>query len=304
MAGIENTTLFSSGERLQPSSANDISRMQEESTDVSRINYSGNPEGNVSANPSSLCHNPVSGNIYQKMSGTGNTGWELIGTVGDLNPFKNILLVDDFFPNTATPDPNTNIPPLGQLGWVTNTFIYNNGTANNPGLAVQNSSSQVNPYLLFMGFNDNKLGFKVGGGQQTLNFVQDLVGLSVLGNRYIFKAGLFDDGVTPNNGIYLSYSDNVNSGNWVLTCLSGGVATSVNTSTPATTGFVNLGIIINDLGTSVSFTINEVSVGTPITTNIPSANLAAGFLQTKSSGFLPLMEVDLFVFQKTLTTSR
>lgn len=75
MAGFENTIVFSSGEKLSPSSSDDISRMQENSTDVSRINHTGNPEGAVSANPGSLCHDPVSGIIYYKATGTGNTGW-------------------------------------------------------------------------------------------------------------------------------------------------------------------------------------------------------------------------------------
>lgn len=75
MAGIDNTIVFSSGERLTPSSSQDLLRMQLNATDVARINHTGNPEGVVSANPSSFCHDPVSGNIYIKSTGTGNTGW-------------------------------------------------------------------------------------------------------------------------------------------------------------------------------------------------------------------------------------
>ena len=75
MAGIQNTILFSQGEKLQVSTSEDITGMQTLSTDISRVNYTGNPEGNISANPSSLCHDPVSGNIYYKQTGTGNTGW-------------------------------------------------------------------------------------------------------------------------------------------------------------------------------------------------------------------------------------
>ena len=78
MAGIENNTVFGEGFKLQTSDARAISDMQREATDVAKINYVGNPEGNVSANPSSLCHDPVAGDIYQKVSGTGNTGWELV----------------------------------------------------------------------------------------------------------------------------------------------------------------------------------------------------------------------------------
>jgi hypothetical protein len=78
MAGIENNVVFGGGFKLQTSSARDISDMQRISSDISNINYIGNPETNISANPSSLCHNPTTGDIYKKASGTGNTGWSLL----------------------------------------------------------------------------------------------------------------------------------------------------------------------------------------------------------------------------------
>lgn len=75
MAGIDNSTIFSSGEKLTPTSADDLTIMQSSATDVARINHTGDPEGVVSANPSSLSHDPVSGDLYVKQTGTGNTGW-------------------------------------------------------------------------------------------------------------------------------------------------------------------------------------------------------------------------------------
>jgi hypothetical protein len=75
MAGIGNSILFAQGMRLQPSTSQDILQMRQASTDIARINYTGDPETNVAANPGSLCHDPVSGNVYVKDSGTGNTGW-------------------------------------------------------------------------------------------------------------------------------------------------------------------------------------------------------------------------------------
>lgn len=78
MAGFDNEVLYCIGERLQASSAQAIFLMQKVASDVSRINNVGDPEGSVSANPSSLCHDPVSGFFYLKVSGTGNTGWQRI----------------------------------------------------------------------------------------------------------------------------------------------------------------------------------------------------------------------------------
>ena len=78
MAGFDNEVMFALGERLLPSTAQAILLMQQQSTDVARINHTGDPEGAVSANPSSISHDPVSGALYLKVSGTGNTGWQEI----------------------------------------------------------------------------------------------------------------------------------------------------------------------------------------------------------------------------------
>lgn len=80
MSGFDNEVVFSTGERLEISSAQAIAIMQNVSTDVSRINYNATPEGAVAANPSSFCHDRVAGNVYIKQTGTGNTGWVQINT--------------------------------------------------------------------------------------------------------------------------------------------------------------------------------------------------------------------------------
>ena len=81
MAGIENNVVFGGGFKLTESSTKDILNMQDIASDVSTINFDGDPEGFVSANPSSICHDPSTGNFYIKNSGTGNTGWGLAGVV-------------------------------------------------------------------------------------------------------------------------------------------------------------------------------------------------------------------------------
>ena len=84
MAGFDNEVLFSVGERLQPSDAQAITLMQKgTTTDISRVNYVGNPNTVVSANPGSLSHDPVSGFLWLKVSGTGTTVWQRIAA-GDI----------------------------------------------------------------------------------------------------------------------------------------------------------------------------------------------------------------------------
>jgi len=82
MAGFDNEVMFALGERLQASTAQAITLMQQTATDVSNVNFSGNPNGTVAANPSSLSHDPTSGNLWLKATGTGNTGWVLITSGG------------------------------------------------------------------------------------------------------------------------------------------------------------------------------------------------------------------------------
>lgn len=83
MAGFDNEVLYCIGERLQASSAQAVYLMQKLASDVSRINHTGSPSGAVSANPSSLCHDPVSGKVYIKVLGTGSAGWSPIFPVAD-----------------------------------------------------------------------------------------------------------------------------------------------------------------------------------------------------------------------------
>ena len=75
MAGFDNDILYANGERISPSSAQDITLMQQGTNVISKINRIGNPETVVSANPGSTCHDPSSGLVYRKSTGTGTTGW-------------------------------------------------------------------------------------------------------------------------------------------------------------------------------------------------------------------------------------
>src|SRR6187549_2384478 len=78
MSGFDNEVLYATGERLQPSNAQAILTMQDTANDVSRINHVGDPNGVVAANPSSISHDPTSGFLWLKISGTGTTVWERI----------------------------------------------------------------------------------------------------------------------------------------------------------------------------------------------------------------------------------
>lgn len=78
MAGIDNDVNFGLGYRLEATPSTKYPLMQKAATDVGQYNNAGTPEGVISANPGSLCHDRTNGVIYYKNTGTGNTGWVLI----------------------------------------------------------------------------------------------------------------------------------------------------------------------------------------------------------------------------------
>lgn len=95
--------------------------------------------------------------------------------------------------------------------------------------------------------------------------------LSTSTERYSMEVG-FMDSLTGafTNGAYFSYTDNVNSGNWLCTCSNGTGSTSVDSTIAAATGtWFRLEIEVNAAGTSVVFKINGTTRAT-ITTDIPT----------------------------------
>ena len=128
-------------------------------------------------------------------------------------------------------------------------------------------------------------------------------------NRYLLKVGLTDivsTDPTVNNGMYVSYSDNVNSGNWTYTCINSAVATTTNSSTAVTSGWHHLLLTINDPGTSVSFEMDGVSLGAAITTNITSTMISPAIIITAISGTIgsAFIEYDMIYATQAFTTAR
>jgi len=87
------------------------------------------------------------------------------------------------------------------------------------------------------------------------------------------------------NAIYFRRVDNVNSGNWQIVCRQNDTETVQNLSiAPSADTWYRFTIIINAAGTSVSFYIDGVQVGTAITTNIPTAVISATIVHNRSAG--------------------
>lgn len=154
---------------------------------------------------------------------------------------------------------------------------------------------------------DTQYPFVLGSGSLSVNWVINIQGLSVLGNRYELFIGIGD---TANpigdqvNGCYFTYSDNLNSGNWSLVTASASTRTTQATSTVVGTGWINLGVSINATATSVTYFINGVQVGTPITTNIPTTPIGSIFGSLGVSGVPAIPQADLMYYTRTFTTPR
>lgn len=118
MSGFDNEVLYCTGERLELSSAQAITLMQQFSTDVSRVNNVGDPNNVVSANPSSICHDPISGFLYLKTSGVGTVGWTRI--------LPSSSTMDSFTTDVSGP-----VVPAGGVVTVTGTNVYSDGTVGN-----------------------------------------------------------------------------------------------------------------------------------------------------------------------------
>lgn len=173
MAGFDNEVMFSLGERLLPSTSQAISLMQQTATDVATINYTGDPNGNVAANPSSVCHDPVSGNVYYKQTGTGNTGWLL---------FQNAVSTDNATPQFSNGVLDFGLDPL-MLGnnlpvgaTLTNSVSYGFGCFNSvtlsTGLTAIGNQSQV--------FNSTGQA-NTSVGSNTLQTLTDASGCTAVG---------------------------------------------------------------------------------------------------------------------------
>jgi hypothetical protein len=154
--------------------------------------------------------------------------------------------------------------------------------------------------------------FTFGGGIATITWIFSLGALSNGTDRYSIRLGVGDGNGSgsPSRGAFVTYSDNVNSGNWVYTCTNGSTSTA-NSSTAVATGWQVIRIVCNAAASSVEFfagtTIaNLASLGSPITSQIPTAvNVGglAGVFKSVGTGTVNL-DLDLFSINVQFTAAR
>ncbi len=230
------------------------------------------------------------------MSQSGRLGKGNGGTPS--NPLKTITDFDDFL---AAGTLSGEIP---KLGWSFNNYVQFEGTSNNPGIISGNTGISTHNSLT----TSNSANFLLGGSDLSINWVLDLGTLSDNTNRYVFRVGIsnFDMSyfTNPTRGCYFQYSDDVNSGNWQLVCVDGGIETIINTAISATIGFHGFGVVVNSIGTSATFYYDGAFVGT-ILDDIPLTEAVSPFVLSENIlGSTPFHYIDLFYYTQVLTNAR
>lgn len=218
------------------------------------------------------------------------------------NPSTTVSFFDDFLA--------TNGSVIGNTGWTnTNWSTAFPSDNSHPGVIGNQVLGATNTTLYAFLRNSSSNGnIILGGGAITLTFLVNIANLSSSGTRYTFRIGLGDTISTSDqaNGVYFEYSDNLNSGQWVYKTASASTRTANNSTVAVTTGWRKLAISINAAASSISFTVDGVSLGTAITTNIPTTTIAPFFylLFPSVNAVANTIGIDYFTYSQTLTTPR
>lgn len=193
-------------------------------------------------------------------------------TSGSTTSFFNDFLYDVFHLHSAMISETLN----GGVGTLEATPVdntYTGGIIAETGTTV-NTLTAMGKSAIVLGVDNN---FKAGG--QTVEWRVRLSALSSntnLAPRYDLKCGVQDTVLAamgdPANGIYLQYSDNINSGQFVGVTRNASISTTINSGIAvAINTWYRLKFVINNSGTAVGFYINDVLFGSS-TTNIPTTN--------------------------------
>jgi len=119
--------------------------------------------------------------------------------------------------------------------------------------------------------------------------IYKVVALSDGTNTYTLRIGFIDSGSAEStDGVFLRYTDSVNSGNWVCVTRSNSTESTSNSSSAVqTSNYQRATIIVNPAGNLARFYINGTQIGSDITSNIPTGSgrqCGPGFMFLKSAG--------------------
>lgn len=259
--------------------------------------------GTIDFTLSSVPNSALQNSSITISTGAGLSGGGVVTLGGGITltaPFQPNQLVyefDDFLSQGTDPGIKLN------WGNNTNRIGRASGVAGHDGIVKTDASGA--PNFLYMG-GGGTAPMILGSGTLSVNWVIRTPTLSAVANRYIMYIGIGDQNGSAeySDGCYFLYSDNVNSGNWVLKTASGAVRTSQNTSTAVTTSWTNLGVVVDSTAANVTYFINGTQVGTAINTNIPTGAVCPAFGVVSTAGAEPGIFLDIMYYVRSFTTAR
>jgi hypothetical protein len=212
-----------------------------------------------------------------QVAGTAAGTWSIVEqeqtagrTSGSTTSFFNDLLYDDFHAHSLMQD----------LALNGGTAVLSTTSANNLECGVVTVGTGTTNNATGKGACYAMSANIIKAGAQTVEWrvlipVLSVTPINATNPRYNVKCGTQDNLIAgdPANGIYFQYSDNINSGRWVGIARNSSTSSTVNsTITVAINTWYLLKYIVNSAGTSVSFYVNDILIGTYSGANIPSTN--------------------------------
>lgn len=258
------------------------------------------------------------GNL-QQISGLGNAsqvltsnGASALPTWQDsaVNPSSTVFISDDFICSISG-NATGSTSMASELGWNSDGF---NGGANgfddiaHPGILGNAAISSSENYIFGLSGSiqgGQYGGVMFGGGAITMTFWFKIATLSVSAHRYSLAMGMTDSGASGSvsRSAIMYYTDNQNSGQWIIQTSDGSNTTDTNSSVTATTGWHKSQIVVNAAGTTVDYYIDGTHLG-QITTTIESINPLGLYFNINGSATANSVGLDLVTLQVALTTPR
>ena len=223
------------------------------------------------------------------------TNWQAIYPESLLNISRAYLLTEDWITGTSN----------GIYGWVSTviggasaiSMDTTNIDTNHVGIVNITAGNAANRTAI-LSLAQNHI---VGGG---IIVIECLFKVNTLTNA-VYRIGFGDTytGADFNDGIYVEYNS-ATSPNWLIKTASAGVRTSTTSAVAASVNsWHKLLITINAAASSISYSMDGVSLGT-ITTNIPTTAIGGILNATSLSGTTSTMFIDYYKIQQRFNTPR
>lgn len=198
--------------------------------------------------------------------------WQDVSTIG-ISGISTYTFWEDFYSVNLDGSNDTDVSTFFDQ----ETFGLSSGAAvgtqdpqTHPGTIQTNTGTATNGgNLIFASGN-----LIMGGGSIECEWLLYIPTLSVLAQRYTLYLGIHNGtaSAAPTDGVYFTYSDTINSGNWVGNTSKASSSSTANSAVAVSAAtWIKLKISVNAGATSASFFVNGTEIAnSPIATNIPN----------------------------------